>query len=366
VAEQTGFLELAVKLGYPGFRLDVETRIELTGVTGLFGPSGSGKSTLLRVIAGLEPVSGGTVRVGGDTWLDTARGIDLPAHRRPVGYVFQDTRLFPHLSVAGNLDFALRRANGPARITRDEVVDVLDLGKLMDRWPASLSGGERQRVAIARTLLCRPAMLLLDEPLAAMDSARKREILPYLEALPGRFGIPALFVSHAAGEMARLADRIVVLEDGRVTASGTAAWILGREDPEVAALSFEPVTLLEAVVREHVPDLGLTRLDFDGQALTVPAIDGVSAGARVRLSVRAGDVVLATSEPRNLSVRNVLAGTVQESSDIAGSPFTTVTVDVAGIRLKARLTRHAVADLGLTPGKRVYALLKTATFDRGP
>jgi len=366
VAEPAGLLELRARVSYPGFTLDVDERVELTGVTGLFGPSGSGKSTLLRIVAGLESGDGGAVRFRDETWQDTERGAFVPAHRRPVGYVFQDARLFTHLTVAGNLEYAARRGDGPARIELDEVVEVLDVGRLMDRQPASLSGGERQRVAIARTLLCRPALVLLDEPLAALDAARKREILPYLEALPGRFGIPAIFVSHAAGEMARLADRILLLENGRITASGSAQRILSREDLDLSALPFEPVTLLEVVVQNHLPELGLTRLALDGQQLTVPAIDGVRPGARVRLSIRADDVVLATSEPANLSVRNVLRGVVREQCDIPDSAFATMSVDVGGIRLKARLTRHAVAELGLVPGMPVFALLKTATFDRGP
>ena len=356
-------LEIRASVRYSGFELDVDERIELAGVTGLFGPSGSGKSTLLRCIAGLED-GGGVVRFGGATWQDTDATAFVPPWQRPVGYVFQDTRLFPHLTVSGNLQFAVDRAVTDAGIGFDEVVDVLNIKALLERRPTSLSGGEQQRVAVARALLSQPGLLLLDEPLAALDAGHKREILPYLEALPARFGIPAIFVSHAAGEMARLADDVIVLESGRVRARGPAANILGRESLDASVVPFEPVTILNVRVASQLPELGLTRVSHADQLLTVPAIEHAIEGDAIRLSIRAGDVVLATSEPRNLSVRNVLRGMVVRVMDIPDSAFSIVTVETNGDHLQAQLTRHAVNELSLAPGMAVFALIKTATFDR--
>ena len=353
-----------VKLG--DFVLHVEQTFALSGVTGLFGPSGSGKSTLLRIIAGLESGAEGLVRFGGETWLDSAGGTFLEAHRRPVGFVFQDARLFPHLSVADNLRYASRRRRA-SRVEADfeEIVGIMNITGLLDRGVQSLSGGERQRVAVARTLLSQPGLLLLDEPMASLDAGHKREVLPYLEALPQRFGIPIILVSHSVSEMARLADEVVMLENGRVVAEGPAQRILSRESVDPASWSFEAMSILEVQVSEQMQSLHLTEVRHRGQPLLVPAIEGVVPGDNVRLAVRAGDVVVATAEPSALSVRNVLRGTVTDIDEIPGGPFATVTMDVDGTPLRATLTLHAVRELGIEAGRPVYALLKTATFDRG-
>ena len=364
--DQEQLLSISARVSYPGFSLDVDQELRLDGVTGLFGPSGGGKSTLLRIIAGLERNADGKVTFAGESWQDSARGVFVPAHRRPVGYVFQDARLFPHLTVAGNLQFALERIrDSRIAIRYEEVVATMNLQALLNRDVDALSGGERQRVAIARTLLTQPRLLLLDEPLAALDVGRKSEILPYIEALPRRFGIPAIYVSHAANEMARLADTVIVLDDGGIRAAGSAARILSREDLQLSALPFEAVTILQVRVVEHLPDLHLTRVEHHGQRITVPEMHGVAKGDVARLLVRAGDVVLATCEPQGLSVRNVLGGTLQEVVPLADSAFATVTVDVNGSPLKVQLTHHAVSELELAPGMRVFALIKTASFDRG-
>ncbi len=358
-------LEIRARVRYPGFSLDVDQEIVLDGVTGLFGPSGGGKSTLLRIIAGLEQHVEGLVRFEGTSWQDSGTGNFVPVHERPVGFVFQDTRLFPHLSVEGNLRYALKRSeSSDVTIHFDEVVEALDLGSLFEREVASLSGGERQRVAIGRTLLARPSLLLLDEPLAALDAGRKSEILPYLEALPRRFGLPAIYVSHAVNEMARLADEVIVLEAGRVSAQGSASAILSREDLQLSQLPFEAVTILEVRVVEHLPDLHLTRVAHQDQQLTVPLTSSVAPGDSVRISIRAGDVVLATEEPRGISVRNVLAGKLSRVEPVVDSAFANVSVNIGECELKAQLTRHAVSELDFVPGMQVYALVKTASFDR--
>lgn len=355
-------LTLRVGVSYPGFELDVDRTISLTGVVGLFGPSGGGKSTLLRAIAGIEPRATGIVKFNNDTWQDKLSFV--PAHQRPVGFVFQDARLFSHLSVEGNLQFARKRAGDDGLIRFTDVVSALDLRPLLDRSTLDLSGGERQRVAIARALLTNPRLLLLDEPMAALDVGRKREILPYLEALPSRFGIPAIFVSHAVNEMAQLADDVIVLEDGKVTAAGSAVRILNREDLQLSGLPFEPVAILEVLVLEHLESVHLTRVECCGQTLRVPLIETLRVGDRGRLSVRAADVVIATSEPRGLSVRNCLAGKLRSLEEQPGSAFVTATVDISGAIVKAQLTRHAVTELELHQGQPVFALIKTASFDR--
>jgi molybdate transport system ATP-binding protein len=325
-------LSINAQVNFPGFSLNVVHDLELDGVTGLFGPSGSGKSTLLRVIAGLEQ------DVTGKEMTRVSPGM-LP----------------PTISTT---------PNSPIVCAKVSTAAVMNLGDFLDRDVDTLSGGERQRVAIARTLLTQPRLLLLDEPLAALDVGHKQEILPYLEALPNRFGLPAIFVSHAVNEMARLADNVIVLENGSVTASGSAAGILSREELQMSAMPFEAVSIFDVRVVENLPGEQLTRVTYDDQRITIPGIIDAGEGDSIRLVVRAGDVVLATAEPKHLSVRNVLHGKIEAVDAIPDSPFSIVSVDIGGAGLKAQLTQHAIGELGLTPGMMVYALIKTATFDR--
>ena len=246
----------------------------------------------------------------------------------------------------------------------DDVVSALGLRNLLSRSVDALSGGERQRVAIGRTLLTRPRLLLLDEPLAAVDVRRKREILPYLESLPARFGIPAIYVSHSAGEIAQLADRVIVMDEGRISTQGNVADVLGHELPGNTAMPFEAVSVLDVTIVESVPDYHLTRVMHNGQELTIPELAGKHAGEHIRLLVRSGDVVLAIEEPGGISVRNILAATIASIEEIEQSAFAHVQVEIDGTRVAARFTRHAVRELGLQPGQPVYALIKTAAFDR--
>lgn len=358
-------LSLKAKVRYAEFRLDVDEQIVLDGVTGLFGPSGGGKSTLLRVIAGLERDVEGRVKFINDTWLDSESRKFVPAHSRPLGYVFQDGRLFSHLTVEGNLRFAADRSVvRKDAIQYDEILATFDLRPLLHRRADALSGGERQRVAIARTLMTQPRLLLLDEPLAALDVGRKGEILPYLEALPARFGIPAIYVSHSIDEIAKLADRVLVLEQGQVKALGGAADVLNQLDMQSPSSRFDVITILETRLLDHLPDLELTRLDHRGQTIVVPKIAQHEKGDNVRLHIRAGDVALATKKPEGISFRNVLSGTLSQVDADRSGAFATISVDIDGAILRAHLTRQAVEDLGLVPGTRVFALLKTASFDR--
>ncbi len=358
-------LELSAALRFGDFALDAALDLTLEGVAALFGPSGSGKSTLLRVIAGLEHHSLGRLAYDGALWSDSESHHFMPPHRRPVGLVFQDARLFEHLDVAGNLRFADKRSrrNGTA-ITWQGVIEALDLANLLPRAVASLSGGERQRVALGRTLLTRPQLLLLDEPLSALDMGRKAEILPYLESAPRQFGIPTLYVSHAVDEVAQIADRVVVLAEGHVQAVGSVAEILERPDLQSYTGRFEAGSVLEAVVAKQDQAFRLTELTCAGQSVTMPMVAFLNVGDPVRLRIRARDVALAKQSPVGLSIRNILGGRVVEILSEADTAFAEVLLDLGGPRLRARITRASVHDLALAPDQQVFALVKSATFDR--
>jgi len=356
-------LTCRVEVGLAGFRLDVDLDLSLSGVTGLFGPSGSGKSTLLRTIAGFERSARGLIRFGQQAWLDTAGGIDLPAWRRPAGFVFQDARLFSHLDVLGNLRFAQARARGTRPVPFDDVVERAGLASLLSRRPASLSGGERQRVAIARALLSQPALLLLDEPLASLDHAGKQGILPYLDGLWRRFGIPLLYVSHAADEVARLCDSVIVLQHGKVIARGPSARTLNEVSGALGSAAVDAWSVVEAVVQEHDTGLGVTRAELGGQSVYVPLDRRRRPGDLARLFVRAGDVAIALEPPGRLSIRNVIRAEIADIETEPDGTFATVTLDVSGATLRSRVTRHALRDLALREGMSVYALLKTASLE---
>lgn len=363
-APQTARLGLDIRLHRADFELVVREWLPLDGVTAVFGPSGSGKSTLLRAIAGFETPAQGRITCADAVWFDAERGLDLAPHRRPAGLMFQDARLFPHLDVAGNLAFAERRAGRRGgRVDRDAVIDALDLAPLLGRRVQRLSGGESKRVALARTLLGGPRLLLLDEPLAGLDEARKAEILPYLDALQERFQVPTLFVSHDVDEVARLADRMLVLAGGRVQLHGAAALVVEQLDLRPLGERLHASVLVEGRVVSHDERLHLTRVDVAGDALTLPRIDRLAPGDAVRLRIRARDVAVAVSRPVGLSIRNVLPGRIGEL--IEDEPgFADVRIDLAGCHVRARLTRAAVEDLTLTPGMAVYALVKSVSFER--
>jgi molybdate transport system ATP-binding protein len=357
-----GALSLDVRVRYPEFKLAVTQAFPDGGITGLFGPSGCGKSTLLRVISGFERSAKGRVAFGDEVWLDGRTRV--APHLRGVGYVFQDAWLFPHLSARGNLDYAHKRAGRvPARYSFDDVVDVLDLAPLFARRAYQLSGGERQRVAIGRTLLARPRLLLMDEPLAALDTRRKGEILPYIARLPTAFGIPIIYVTHALEEVTQLCDRIVALSDGRVAATGGVAETLERLDLAGLQGRFEAGSVLTGHVAGQDTDLHLTRVDLGAGAVEVPQI-GLETGTELRLRVRARDVSLARTRPEGLSIRNILSADVLRIASEPDTAFAEVLLDLGGQHLRARITRAAVQDLGLVEGAPIFALIKSVSFDR--
>jgi molybdate transport system ATP-binding protein len=360
----SAMLDVAAQLRFAGFALDVAEQFPAEGVTALFGPSGCGKSTLLRVIAGFESRANGHVRFAGENWADTAQRMFVPPHRRGCGFVFQEPVLFPHRDVAGNLAYADTRSRhlGGA-ITVDGVVAALDLGPLMARRVQTLSGGEKQRVAIGRALLARPRLLLLDEPLSALDMKRRAAILPMIRALPERFGIPVFHVTHALDEAVQIADRMILMADGRIRAEGPVETLLADAAHDDVTGRFEAGVVLDADVIGNDAAFGLTMLSACGHTLEMPGL-ALAQGQRIRLRIRARDVSIAVKRPDGLSIRNVVPGVVSAIAADSDGPFAEVLVDVGGAALRARLTRASVAGLGLAPGMAVFALIKSIAFDR--
>ena len=356
-------LEVDSELDFPGFCLAASARLPLDGIIGLFGPSGHGKSTLLRVISGLERGSRGRIALGGEVWQDDAHRRFVEPHRRGVGYVFQDARLFAHLSVRGNLRFAERRAPavGPG-LAFDHIAEMLDLGPLMQRRPSTLSGGERQRVALGRALLTAPRLLLLDEPLSALDLRRKAEIIPYIERLRDELAVPIIYVTHSLDELSRLVRNVALMSEGRIVAVGPLQETMARLDLQPMTGRFEAGSVLEARVQGHDRRYALTLLEVAGQALRMPRIDA-APGSTVRLRVRARDVAIALSPPGGISIRNVMAGRIAAVEAEPGA-FAEVAIDLGGPWLRARITREAVDDLALAPGRPVFALVKSVALDR--
>ncbi|AMN45964.1 molybdate ABC transporter ATP-binding protein [Steroidobacter denitrificans] len=351
---------IAVSKRRIGFELEVAIEVPRPGVVALFGRSGCGKTTLVNIVAGLVAADQARIAIDGVVLEDSLLGQRVPAHRRRIGYVFQDARLFPHLDVRGNLRYAQRRASRvPARIGFDQAVQLLGLEALLRRRVHQLSGGERQRVALGRALLAQPRLLLLDEPLAALDAARRDEVLPYLEMLRDELSVPMIYVSHQFEEVLRLATHVVLMEQGRVVVQG------GLDD-----ISLHP--RLRAIVGpESVGAVLLGRIENDGDGrlatvcigenvLSVP-MRAARRGAMVRVQLLARDIILATSRPEGLSVRNMLTGRVSRvSGDDADTDL--VQVDVGGAHIMARVTREATAALGLRGGLRVWVLVKAVSI----
>ena len=332
------------------------------GVTALFGRSGSGKTSVLNAIAGLLRPERGRIALDGEPLFDAAAGVDVAAHRRRIGYVFQEGRLLPHLTVRQNLLYGRRFARGPGAVTLDKVTELLGLAALLERRPHDLSGGEKQRVAIGRALLADPRLLLMDEPLAALDAPRKSEILYYIERLRDEVGVPIVYVSHSLDEVVRLADTVVVMSEGRVLDSGPVDETMARMELRPYLGRFEGGAVIEARVAEQDLEMGLARLDFPGGALYAPDVDAL-VGERVRVRIRARDVSLATVRPEAISMLNVLPGTLTALGESAGASVD-VQIDVAGTILLARITRKSVEALGLAPGRPVFALVKAVAIDR--
>ena len=343
-----------LRVAHPGFTLDVDLALPGRGVTALSGPSGCGKTTCLRAIAGLQRTAGNRVEVNGAVWQSDA--VFVPTHRRPIGYVFQETRLFAHLDVRRNLEYGMRRVpTAERRVSLVQAVELLGIGALMARQPHTLSGGERQRVGMARALATSPGLLLMDEPLAALDAERKREVLPYLERLHGELDIPVLYVTHAPDEIARLADHLVLLDAGRVVAAGPAAALMTQLDLPLAHGDTASAVIV-ATVTGHEPDYHLTQLAFAGGRLSLPH-RGTQVGQTVRLRIQARDVSLTLQRQSGTSVLNILPATVTELADDSPGQVM-VGLDLGGTRILARLTRKSADLLQLAPGLPVHAQIK--------
>lgn len=331
------------------------------GITALFGRSGAGKTTIVNAVAGLLSPDQGRIELDGTPLFDRAASIDLPPWRRRLGYVFQDGRLFPHMSVERNMFYGTRFAGGAKGPSLAEVADMLGITHLLPRGIAGLSGGEKQRVAVGRALLSRPRMLLMDEPLAALDGPRKDDILPYLERLRDASQLPILYVSHSVAEIARLATTIVLIEDGSVIGSGPAEHVLSDPDHVRHIGLREAGSVLPATVAAHHPD-GVTELDVSGGRLLLPQVE-LARGVPVRVRILAQDVMLALAPPPNISALNILPVTVIALKDGLG-PGVVVQLSFGSDRLLARVTRRSADALGLRPGLALHAVIKSVSVAR--
>ena len=355
-------LSVAIEHHQGGFGLDAAFECG-AGVTALFGRSGAGKTTLVNAIAGLARPRKGRIVFDGETLFDSAGGIHVRAGRRRFGYVFQEGRLFPHLTVRQNLAYSHwfdRGLHAAGDFTH--VVELLGIGELLQRRPAQLSGGEKQRVAIGRALLAKPRLLLLDEPLASLDAERKHEILRYLRLLRDETRIPMVYVSHAVEEVLELADQVVLLASGRVVASGSVEEVMGRPDLRPASGVFEGGTVIEARVIGFDAEDGLATFGFDGGILTVGNF-AAQMGERVRVRIRSREVSIALEPPRHISIQNILRGKIT-AVDTPGGSNVNVAIAVGAITLHSRITRRSARQLALAPGMEVYALIKAVSLDR--
>jgi len=333
------------------------------GITALFGKSGSGKSTLVHIIAGLITPFSGRITLGDHVLFDKAKRMNMPAYRRRVGCVFQEGLLFPHLNVRQNLlygSWQQRRKGSQAQF--EQVVQTLNITHLLARRPALLSGGEKQRVALGRALLSGPAILLMDEPLASLDEGSKAEIIPYLERVRDEWRLPIIYVSHAVSEVIALATDMAILSEGRILAHGALADVMGRFDLFPAVGRFEAGAVLEVCVIGHDNVYGLSCLAAPGGNIFVPGLN-FPIGSKIRVRIRARDVIIAREAPRDISALNVLSGVVAHILEHANNPIAEVVIDIGGVLLQARITRRSIAALKLAPGVSVFAILKTVAID---
>ena len=343
------------------FRLKVSFQAG-AGVTALFGRSGAGKTSVVNAVAGILRPDRGRIVINGEPVFDGERGIDVPTPRRCIGYVFQEGRLFPHLSVRQNLNYAALFSRGMPASEFERVVELLGLKELLDRRPGNLSGGEKQRVAIGRALLSSPRLLLLDEPLASLDAHRKSEVLQYIELIRDEVQVPIVYVSHAVEEVVRIADTVVLMSTGGVLAVGPPEDVMGRPDLRPREGTFEGGAVIDARVVEQDMEHDLATLAFDGGTLAATNVDAL-IGEPVRVRIRARDVSIALERPQRISIQNVLEGTIADIG-VERSGIVDVTIIVGATTLRSRITARAVEQLGLAPGLDVYALVKAVSLDR--
>ncbi len=361
---------IAVRRELPGFTLDAEFECG-GGITALFGRSGAGKTTLVNLIAGLDVPDHGRIEINDQVLFDSDAGIDIPPERRRLGYVFQQPRLFPHYSVTGNLTYGMALVPPEQRtLGLDQVIALLGLETLLERRPHTLSGGEKQRVAIGRALLASPGLVLMDEPLANLDPERRGELLPFIESLRDDLNLPVFYVSHNADEIIRLADSAVLLDGGRVVASGPVEEVMSRLDLGPVGARDDPGAVLRATVRSHDTRYHLTELEVPGGTLWVAAI-AAEPGSTLRVRILARDVAIALARPKDISTMNHFAGTVVEIHRLGNGAEANVLIALAGgeaslpgASLWSRITTRSLDDLGIEPGKEVFALVKAVAVDR--
>ena len=360
-------LHLQVNLNRKEFQLDVDLQLPEQGITAIFGPSGSGKTSLLRAVAGLEKIQQGRIQVGTSIWLDTLQKICIPTWQRPLGYVFQESSLLPHLSVTENLNFGLKRAWKSASSEQTEAkkalqasIELLGIGSLLQRMPAELSGGERQRVAIARAIAMQPQLLLMDEPLASLDAARRQEIFPWLARLRDELKIPMLYVTHSAEEVTRLADHLVVLDQGHVKAQGSVSAVLTRVVNPVV-VGEDAGALIAGCIGAVDAQWHLSRVDFDGGCIWMRDA-GLPVGKAVRIRILARDVSLATSDPQNTSIQNQLRGSIQSITPDAHPSQVMVVLKCGAEEVLSRVTKRAVDELDLQVGQTLWAQVKSVAL----
>ena len=341
-----------------GFTLHADLSLPGRGVTAFFGPSGSGKTTLLRCIAGLERSPGGFLSFQGEVWQDETHWV--PTHKRPFGFVFQEASLFSHLTVLENLRYGLKRLRDEQKVSLDQAVELLGIGHLLQRKPDRLSGGEQQRVSIARALAVSPRLLLMDEPLASLDLKRKQEILPYLERLRDELGIPILYISHSPDEVARLADHLVAMENGRVVANGPLSETLTRLDLPIR-IGEEAGAVLNAVMAERDNAWHLARVEFPGGSLWTRDV-GIPVRQKVRVRVLARDVSLTRDCQTNTSIQNILPGRIAAIAEDEYPGFLLARVQIGESALIARLTKRSAHALQLAPGREIWVQVKTVTL----
>ena len=354
-------IEVEIERRLGAFRLDVRFDADAP-IVGLFGRSGSGKTSVVNAIAGIVRPSRGTIRINDVCLFDSRKGIDIAPEKRRVGYVFQDALLFPHMDVEANLLYGQRlRAPEDRLIDEAHVVELLGLRPLLRRRPDTLSGGEKQRVAIGRALLAQPRILLMDEPLASLDGPRKMEILAYVELLRDDLGIPIVYVTHSVTEIARLADRIVVLSEGKCVGVGGIDDVMDQLELEQAPERYEAASVVETRVAAHDRQDRLTTLAFAGGELVVPQLEA-AVGGRVRVRILARDVSLSTNRPTGISVLNILPAAVVVVGEL-GAPVVDVRLAIGEATLVARITRRSLQQLAITPGQELYALVKAVSID---
>ncbi len=356
-------LEVDVQRRLGQMALEAQFTCEAAGITAIFGRSGAGKTSLVNMLAGLLTPDRGRIRLGADTLFDSSKKIDLPIERRRLGYVFQEGRLFPHLSVRSNLTYGLKRVpKGERHIELDQVIALLDIERLLERRPNTLSGGEKQRVALGRALLANPKLLLMDEPLAALDQPRKDEILPFIEQLRDETALPIVYVSHSMQEIVRLADTLVLMSAGRVEAVGSVEDLTSRLDLRPLTGRYEAGAVLTTTVAGQDKAFGLTELRFAGGRLRVPHLN-LPLGRSLRIRIRARDVSIALTKPENTSILNMIECSVKAISE-ENSPQVDLQLDAAGAAIWARITARSCRALGLRPGIKVFALIKSVAIDR--